>query len=415
MKLRIPFVKALAPHTHAIAQRRGGLTPSSFSPALKVKLLVFQATPFCNVDCAYCYLPDRSSTARMTRSVIEATVRQIVDSGLSDDRLCVVWHSGEPLAAGIDFYRDAFACIREVVGDRCPVQHSIQTNATLIDQDWCDLFAQHAVRVGVSVDGPAFIHDRYRKTRDGKGTHAAAMRGVQCLRANGLPFHAIAVVTATSLRHPDDIFRFFLEEGFTEVGFNIEEREGVHPTSSIGAAEERDVLPFLERMLELSQAAARRMRIRELDESTKVVLGGLGTVTIDGETFPRNAQVLPLEILTVDHAGNFSTFSPELIGQRNAAFGNFVFGNVLGDRLLSMFGHPHFVAAQEQILAGVRRCRRECEFFDLCGGGAPANKLYENGSFESAETAYCRSVVIAPLRVMMSELERQLQPPLPRR
>ncbi len=342
-------------------------------------------------------------------------MRQIVDSGLLDDRLCVVWHSGEPLAAGINFYRDAFACIREVVGDRCPVQHSIQTNATLIDQDWCDLFAEHAVRVGVSVDGPAFIHDRYRKTRDGKGTHAGAMRGVQYLRANELPFHAIAVVTANSLRHPDDIFHFFLEEGFTEVGFNIEEREGVHPTSSIGAAEERDVPAFLERMLKLSQTATRRLRIRELDESTKVILGGLGTGTIDGEPHPRNAQILPLQILTVDHAGNFSTFSPELIGQRHAAFGNFVFGNVLRDSLLSIFGHPHFVAVKEQILAGVRRCRRQCEYFDLCGGGAPANKLYENGSFDSAETAYCRSVVIAPLRVMLCELERQLSSPRPQR
>jgi uncharacterized protein len=72
-----------------------------------------------------------------------------------------------------------------------------------------------------------------------------------------------------------------------------------------------------------------------------------------------------------------------------------------------VFSDSRFLAVYAQISAGVERCRRECDYFELCGGGAPANKLYENGSFESAETSYCRSVVIAPIRTALADLERQ--------
>jgi uncharacterized protein len=402
------------PSVHAVSRARSGpggsaLCPESFSPSLRVKLLVLQASPFCNIDCAYCYLPDRASTARMTLPVIEATVRNVIGSGLVSERLSIAWHAGEPLAVGPDFYRRAFACIDTVVNGRYPVRHSIQTNAMLIDQEWCDLFAQHDVKVGVSVDGPAFVHDRNRRTRDGKGTHAKAMRGVACLLRNAVPFHAIAVVTAFSLPYPDEIFGFFLREGFREVGFNIDEREGEHRHSSMGIEHEHQYHRFLERLRELSIAANDRMRIREFDEARSVILHGLDSVDVAGARYPHNAQVLPLEILSVDHAGNFSTFSPELLGQRRAAYNDFVFGNVLEDPVESVFFNPAFLEMYRQVIAGVEQCRVGCEYFDLCGGGAPANKLYENGSFDSSETAYCRNVVMAPLRVMLADLEQRLE------
>jgi uncharacterized protein len=344
----------------------------------------------------------------MSLPVIRAAIRNIIDSGLLSERLSIAWHAGEPLAAGLEFYRQAFACIDSVVDGRYPVHHSIQTNAMLINRQWCDLFAEHGVKVGVSVDGPAYIHDQNRKTRDGKGTHAKAMRGVGYLLRNAVPFHAIAVVTAASLQHPDEIFEFFLTEGFREVGFNIDEREGERRHSTIGREQEHGFELFLQRMLERSIAADCRLRIREVDEARKVILRGLEPVHIGGRRYPHNAQVLPLEILTVDHAGNFSTFSPELVGQRRSEYNNFVFGNVLKDTLASVFSNPHFLEMYRQVIAGVERCRLECEYFELCGGGAPANKLYENGSFGSTETVYCRNVVKAPLRLMLAHLERRL-------
>ena len=397
----------------AALQSRSGrgtaaLGPENFSPPVRVKLLVLQASPFCNIDCSYCYLPDRDSVAKITLPVIEATIRNIIDSGLLGESLSIAWHAGEPLTVGPAFYRQAFACIDAVVGGRFPVRHSIQTNAMLIDQKWCELFSKHDIKVGVSIDGPGFIHDRNRKTRDRKGTHAKAMRGVEHLLRNAIPFHAIAVVTAASLPYPNEIFEFFLAGGFREVGFNIDECEGERQRSSIGTNEERGFHSFLERMLQQSAASGGRIRIRELDEASKVILHGLDPVDIDGMRFPHNAQVLPLEILSVDYAGNFSTFSPELLGQRRAEYNNFVFGNVLDSSIASVFSNPHFIAMYRQVIDGVERCRGACEYFSLCGGGAPANKLYENGSFDSAETAYCRNVIMAPLRLMLADLEQRL-------
>jgi len=398
---------ALRPGSRVSRTAALGLEP--FSPPLKVKLLVLQATPFCNIDCGYCYLPNRDSTARMTLPVIEATIRNLIDSGLLGERLSVAWHAGEPLTAGLEFYHRAFACIDAAVGGRCPVQHSIQTNAMLIDQDWCDLFAEHGVKVGVSVDGPAFIHDQHRKTRHGKGTHARAMRGIAHLLRNGLPFHAIAVVTAASLEYPDEIFDFFLAEGFREVGFNIDEREGERRQSTLGREHEPAFQRFLQRMLERSRGADDRLRIREIDEARKVILHGLDSVHVGDKRYPHNAQVLPLEILSVDHAGNFSTFSPELLGQQSSEYADFVLGNVLDDPLASVLSNPRFQAMYGPIAAGVEQCRAQCQYFELCGGGAPANKLYENGSFSSTDTAYCRNVVMAPLRLMLADLEQRLQ------
>jgi uncharacterized protein len=390
---------------------RRPLSPQSFCPPLRAKVLILQATPFCNIDCAYCYLPNRDKTDRMTLPVIEATIRNVVDSGLLGDSLRIAWHAGEPLAAGAEFYRRAFACIESAVAGRFLVHHSIQTNAMLIDQEWCNLFARHGVNVGVSVDGPAYIHDQYRKTRDGKGTHAKAMRGIELLRRNTIPYHAIAVVTAPSLRHADEIFAFFEREGFREVGFNIDEREGAHLRSTIDKEEEeRGFEAFLQRMLELSTASDGHLRIREIDEAREVILHGLDRVQIGSASYPHNAQVLPLEILAVDHAGNFSTFSPELLGQRHRTYDSFALGNVLTDKLASVFSNPLFLRMYRRIVEGVERCRRECEYFELCGGGAPANKLYENGSFSSSETAYCRNTVKAPLRLMLSDIEQRLQP-----
>jgi uncharacterized protein len=376
---------------------------------VKVQLLVLQSTPFCNLDCTYCYLPNRDARDRMSPRVIRAAVENVIRNDLLGERLCVVWHSGEPLVPGPGFYRTAFEQIREAVAGRCPVHHSIQTNGTLLDDPWCDLFAEHDIRVGVSIDGPAHIHDRARRTRDGRGTHAQVMRGVEHLLRRRIPFHALAVLTAASLGAADEIYRFFADAGIREVGFNIDEREGVNRRSSIAPSQEAGVEAFFARLHALCARDGNQLKVREFDQARAAILHGLGEIDVAGRRIPRNAQVLPLEIVSVDHAGNFSTFSPELIGQTEAAYANFVFGNVLTDELTSVFDDPHFERMFEGVMRGVQVCAGACECFALCGGGAPANKLYENGSFASGETSYCRTTVKVPIRLVLGQLERGLR------
>jgi uncharacterized protein len=104
--------------------------------------------------------------------------------------------------------------------------------------------------------------------------------------------------------------------------------------------------------------------------------------------------------------GNFSTFSPELLGQRSGEFGDFVLGNVNQEGYLTSAQGERFRRLWSAIHRGAVACRASCAYFSYCGGGAPANKLYENGSFASAETLYCRTMLQRPFDVVLERLER---------
>ncbi len=141
-------------------------------------LLVIQPTPFCNIDCSYCYLPDRQSKKQIAGDVLDTIFERVFASDLVTHPFTVVWHAGEPCVLPPRFYEEAIALLERhnTLGVR--VDHSFQTNGTLIDGDWCTFIKSHNVRIGVSVDGPAFLHDRFRRTRGGRGTHARVVEGI---------------------------------------------------------------------------------------------------------------------------------------------------------------------------------------------------------------------------------------------
>src|ERR1700694_4599570 len=126
---------------------RNSAGDGSFVPA---DLLLVQPTPFCNIDCSYCYLAHRSDRKRMAMQTVQAVVRFIRDVPVAREPLGVVWHAGEPLAVPTSFYESAFECFAsdpEVV----PVRQHIQTNGVLIDDSWCSLFKRWSVYVGISI------------------------------------------------------------------------------------------------------------------------------------------------------------------------------------------------------------------------------------------------------------------------
>src|SRR5213080_990028 len=135
--------------------------------------VVMQPTTLCNLDCAYCYLPFRGLDQRMPVEVARA-VAEAVEPWSRDGRFSVVWHGGEPLAAG----RDHLAALLEPFG--AGVEHHVQTNATLIDDAWCEFFDRHRVRVSVSVDGPA-ERNGDRVTRGGRPAYDRIRRGIEAL------------------------------------------------------------------------------------------------------------------------------------------------------------------------------------------------------------------------------------------
>lgn len=377
--------------------------PADFAPAIRTRLLILQPTPFCNIDCDYCYLPERDSSARMSLDTVRRAAERLRDDGLAGEALTVVWHAGEPLAMPIAFYDRAAEAVQQVLGAQCRVSHSIQTNATLVDDEWCALFRRHGIRVGVSVDGPQDLHDAHRRTRNGRGTHARVLRGLASLRQAGIPFHAIAVVTPATFVRADAFFDFFIEQGVTEVGCNFDEAEGLHRHSSL-AGNEAAHAAFLSRLLERATTDP-RVRVRELAMALRLISEPLPSYVWRGRRWPDNAQTLPFALITVAHSGDFSTFSPELLGQPSAEFGDFVLGNVNDGGYLAAARNPRFERLWRRIVDGTLNCQRSCSHFGFCGGGAPANKLYENGDLASAETLYCRTMLKRPFDTVLARLE----------
>jgi len=384
--------------------RNPPLDPADFNPRLTTRLLVLQPTPFCNINCDYCYLPDRDHKGRMTLETVRAAVSRVIEDGLIGEELTIVWHAGEPLVVPPSYYDAAFTEIARILDGTCRVAHSIQTNGMLLDDAWCNLFERFDVRVGVSLDGPMEMHDRHRKTRGGRGTHAAVMTGIAALQRRSIRFHVIAVVTADTVDKAEEIYAFFSGEGITEVGFNFDETEGVNSCSSIAGSEDKH-RRFIETMLVRSVASNGQYQVRELVSAFNVIAAGPRFYTCRGETTPDNAQAMPFAITSVAWDGDFSTFSPELLGQASSEFGNFVLGNVHACSYLGSTTSERFMRLWNQVQKGTAACRRSCAYFNYCGGGAPVNKLYENGDLASAETLYCRAMIQTPFNAVLEHLE----------
>ena len=362
------------------------------------ELVVVQPTTFCNIDCSYCYLPERSIKKRMKAETLELLGSRVLASGWTANNTTVIWHAGEPLVMPANWYEDAFA----ILARHCPadvrLSHAFQTNATLIDEDWLALFKKHRARVGVSLDGPRALHDSRRRTRDGRGTFDKTVAGVKALQHAGLPFHVISVLTADSLKQPDELFDFYAAEGIDQICFNVEEIEVVNAHSSLSAPGSEDAYrSFLTRFLRRMTEAARPIWVREVASSVAAILSPKG--------MPRNEQVEPLVMLNVDVDGNLSTFSPELLGANAPEFDNFRFVNLRDGGPEALLESPAFRRAHAAVTQGVDACKRTCAWYRWCGGGAPANKLFENGSMATTETMYCRLTKQVTMDVVLHAIE----------
>jgi uncharacterized protein len=157
---------------------------------------------------------------------------------------------------------------------------------------------------------------------------------------------------------------------------------------------------FLSEFWRLATAAPRRVTfIREIEHAIQQVFR-------PAEAPFSNQLVEPFAVTSMDWAGNISTFSPELLGLKNPVYEDFLLGNINCDRLVDLLRRPNLARMLADISAGVEMCRERCEYFSVCGGGEPVNKLAENGSFASTETTYCRLTKMRATDLVLDALER---------
>src|SRR5277367_5764970 len=365
-----------------------------------LETVVVQPTPFCNINCRYCYLPDRNDKTPMAQSTVAALFEKVFSSGWVGEGLTVIWHAGEPLVLPISFYEAAFATIEALRPRKLHLLHSIQTNGMLINPAWCDFFKTRDINVGVSIDGPQRMHDAQRITRSGRGTFEKTLAGIRMLRRHKVPFHVISVLSEAAMDAPREMLEFYIGEGIEDICFNVEESEGAHVSGLFAAGDAQGRFKrFLETFWTLSRQGKQIRFIREVD-------GMLPRVFRPNECSMRNSQVEPFGMMNVDCHGNVSSFSPELLGLKNGDYGDFILGNIHTDSLESM---RHSRAMQEMardIAAGVEACRKDCEYFSVCGGGAPVNKLAENGGFTSTRTAFCSLTQMVPIDLILDAFDR---------
>jgi uncharacterized protein len=287
----------------------------------RLRLLVLQPTPFCNIDCAYCYLSNRRSTARMSLETLDLACRRVFESPFLDRQLQVAWHGGEPLVVPLAWYEDAVALMAERRPATLQLTHCFQTNGLLLNEDWVRFFARTGARLGLSIDGPADLHDANRRTRRGRGTHEGAMRAVRLLQEQDVPFHVITVLTERALDDPDRLFDFYVQNGISDVGFNVEEIEGANTASSLAGRGETKFRNFIRRFFERVWQAPGILKVREFESALAYLLS---------DEPVSDEQNLPFAIVSVSHDGAISTFSPELLGVHHPRFGGFASGTLPG-------------------------------------------------------------------------------------
>ena len=365
-----------------------------------IGVVVAQPTPFCNIDCRYCYLPQRTLKTVMTQSTVRALFERVFASGWANQDLTVIWHAGEPLVVPPNFYRTAFETIESMRPASVRVHHSMQTNGMLISSEWCDLFKAWHVGVGVSIDGPKRFNDEHRLTRSGHSTFDRALAGIRRLREESVPFHVISVLSQHSMEAPEEMLDFYLAEGIEDVCFNVEESEGAHVSGLFQSTDpQARFRSFLSRFWRLARQSGKIRFIREID-------GMLPRVFRPEDNELRNEQAEPFAMLNVDCQGNVSSFSPELLGLKQSAYADFIIGNVHSCSLEEMSQSPAMQAMTRDIATGVDVCRRTCQYFSVCGGGAPVNKLFENGSFASGRTSFCDLTQKIPIDLILEAFDR---------
>ena len=366
----------------------------------EISVLVIQPTAFCNINCSYCYLPDRDSKHVIAQETVLRLLSEVFNSGWSAPEITVIWHAGEPLVVPVSFYQEVFRAIDAMRPAGVVVHHTLQTNGMLITPAWCDLFRQWDVGVGVSIDGPAPLHDANRRTRSGAGTFEQTRAGIRCLRAHDVPFHVISVLSPASLDMSDAMLDFYLSEGIDQICFNVEESEGQHVSQMCASDALHDRYgKFLYRFWQGARASGQVRFVREIDQA-------LNAVFRPAESGDRNPQAEPLTMINMDSHGNVSSFSPELLGMRNAAYGDFLLGNIHTHTVPEIYRACLDSALWRDIKAGVAACQGECPYFSVCCGGAPVNKLFENGSFASTKTAYCTLAHSVPTDLVLAEFDR---------
>lgn len=349
----------------------------------------------CNLDCAYCYYTEKTALAHGVHEMSDETltrfVREYIALQPATAPVQFTWHGGEPLLRGMDFYRKAISLQQEYAEGRT-IENCMQTNGTLLTPAWCQFLHEHHFLVGLSIDGPEWLHDRYRTTRGGRPSWKQVMQAIELLNRYEVDWNAMAVVTRDTARSPRPFYRFFREIGCRYLQFTpVVERWSEHPdgrkladpTEGVSAM----LTPWSVRPMEWGDflcAVFDEWKSRDVGEIF---------VQIFESTLAGHAGVMPGVCSLAPTCGHAAVIEAngDVYSCDHFVFPRYRLGNI-NDSDVSL---AEMLRDERQIDFGLQKARgltaacRRCQWLPLCHGECPRNRFARSADGESGHNYLC--------------------------
>jgi uncharacterized protein len=336
----------------------------------------------CNLDCHYCYylkkehLYPKGESFRMSDAILEEYIVQHIDAS-PGSVINFSWHGGEPTLLGLDYFRKIIELQRKHQPPHQRIMNGIQTNGTLLDENWCRFLAEGNFSVGLSLDGPQEMHDRYRVTRDQKPTHKQAIRGYELLRKHRIPCDILCVVNAQNVQHPTQVYRFFKQIKAQSIEFlplvepQPDSEDGVSPRTVPAEALGNFLCTIFDEWI---RQDIERIKVRIFEEAARTAFGQEHSLCI----FRRTCGDVPV----VEHNGDFFSCDHFVNPEHHL-------GNILEAPLVDFLESPAQRAFGQAKWDTLPRYCQACEVLTMCHGGCPKDRTLRAPDGEAGLNYLC--------------------------
>ena len=353
-------------------------TISPFARPLYVMLKPIGAA--CNLACNYCYYLEKSNLYKhqpkrqMSEELLERFVKDYIEAQTMNE-VVFTWHGGEPTLRPLSFYQKAVELQKKYARGRI-IHNSLQTNGTLLTDEWCRFLKENNWLVGISIDGPEELHDRYRRDSQGKPSWKRVMEGIRLLQHYGVEWNAMAVVNRYNADHPQAFYRFFKSIGCQYIQFtpiverNVQHADGRH-LASINDADDAPVTDF-----SVTPEQWGNFLCGLFDEWVKQDIGKV-FVQIFDSMLANWVGVAPGTCIYAKECGHAGVmeFNGDVYSCDHFVFPQYKLGNINEHTLIEMlYGEKQRRFSQLKYNKLPRQCK-ECRWAFACHGECPKNRF----------------------------------------
>lgn len=375
----------------------------------------------CNLACKYCYyleknnLYDKSHRHIMSDEMLEQFTREYIEAQTMPQVL-FTWHGGEPLMRSIDFYKKALTLQKKYARGR-RIDNIIQTNGTMLTDEWCEFFAQNNWLVGISIDGPQEYHDHYRLTTTGNPSWQKVMHGIELFKKHHVEWNAMAVVNAYNANHPLEFYHFFKDNGCQYLQFTpIVERLTKHQDGrTLASLADNHEIPLADFSVTPEQWGNFLCAI--FDEWVRNDVGKMFVEIFDC-TLANWMGVLPGICAYSKNCGHAGVMehNGDVYSCDHFVFPEYKLGNIRDHTLIEMlYGDKQHAFSRLKHTSLPRQCK-ECDMEFACHGECPKNRFEKDKYGELGLNYLCKGYYqyyshVAPyMDFMKRELQAQRPP-----